>query len=266
MGDVADRIHQPFEPAYRPGVAVVIHADMSVDVFREMFQPVTAFNSKAHIEITADAVTMHATDEARVAWVDIHVVHSAFEFIQAGDTPASTALDVNGLLDVFSIPPADTITMTIPTTHEVHITANQLQYRTGTLREENVPEVWLRSEPGTEIDLTTSPAMLSKVIGLAVDMTDRVEFGTTPTEKSAYIAGTGDTDDVRVDIALSNTCEALGLSVEESYSLTYLDPIQQRIPADRPVQLQWGPDSPLQVQYPVAAGHGTVTYTIRPNA
>ena len=243
-----------------------MYAEVSTNVFRDTFQPVMVFDGEAHIDITGDAVTIHATDEARAAWVDIHVPHSAFEFIQAGDTPASTALDVNGLLDVHDIPSVDTITMAIPNTHEVQITAKQLLYRTGTIREVNVPEIWLRTEPGTAVDITTSPAMLSKVIGLAVDMTDRVEFGTTSTERLAYIAGTGDRDDVRVDVPLSNTCEVPESRVEESYSLTYLDPIQQRIPADTPVRLQWGPGSPLRVEYPIAAGHATVTYTIRPNA
>lgn len=236
---------------------------LDANVFMSIVTPLSVYDSEAHVRISSDTFYSHATDASQVSWVDLELSSDAFESFDAENE--KLALDV-GRLERFGklFPPDAPVTVDFDTsTQKVAVGAHQLQYEAPSLFPGSVPKVHNKQNPGDEVRATVSADTLFSVIDLAVDIADDLTFGIDDGER-LYATASGEGDRMRMDFTAGPEIAASTDEFEVDYPLDKIHEICKVIPSGTELRFSFGDDSPLQLQYEFADGHGTVAFTVCP--
>lgn len=93
---------------------------------------------------------------------------------------------------------------------------------------------------------------------------DHLEVGVDEADERLYVRADGDTDTVAVDFPAEDCADFEVGPARSLFSLQYLSAVERALPADDVVRLRLGEEAPVEVEFGVADGAGTVTYVVSP--
>lgn len=207
-----------------------------------------------------------AVDPANVAMVSLSLPADAFDAFDARGTALGVSLD--RLLDVVGMAGRDRAVRLRYDTE-----ARKLQVRVGELSYTLAlidPDA-IRSPPDAdafadqfEAAVTVEGRAFSRAVAAADLVSDHLELGVDETGDYLYARAQGDTDSTALELAAEDCVAFDPGSAHSLFSLDYLTSVDRAVPADGPVRLRIGEDAPVEIEFDVAGGDGSVRYVLSP--
>lgn len=218
------------------------------------------------VHVDEDGLSVEAMDPATVAMVSLSLSADAFDSYDA--EPSAMGVDLTRLLAVVEM--ADSgqlVQLTLdPETRMLHVRVGELSYTLALIDTDAIrsPPDRIDLSEQFEASVTASGREFSRAVEAADMVSDHLELGLDRDEELLYARANGDTDSVALEVAAED-CEAVDFGPAHSlFSLQYLSSVDRSVPSDRPVQLRLGEEAPIEVNFDVADGAGTVRYVVSP--
>jgi proliferating cell nuclear antigen len=231
---------------------------------KDAIAPVTAVVDEAKISFTNDGINISAIDAANVAVVDMSIRDAAFEQYDGSGT---IGVNLNRFTSVLSMADqGDIIRCQLDDgSNTLHIDIGVLSFDLGLLDPET-----MRQEPDIE-DRDHDAAVVFEASDLARGLTaaglcsDEVILRADVDERAFHIMARGDTDSS--DLTLEDDDLEAGdveADSKSKYTLDYAESIENPIPAETEVSLQFSSESPLELAYELHDGDVSVSHVLAP--
>lgn len=255
------------DPPRNPAVSMVADPD----TLSTALDAVGAIVDECVFAVDETGVSVEAMDPATVAMVSLDLEADAFDAF-AVDTDRRLGVPLERLRDVVGIADAgQPIELALdPETRKLHVQVGELAYTLGLIDPDAI-----RSPPD-RVDLADQYAASATLDGdsvtRAVDaagmVADHLALGAATGAEAGdalSVRADGDTDAVEIEFERDD-CQALDAPepVESLFSLQYLDSVTGATPGDRPVDLRFGDEAPIEVAFDVADGAGRVAFVVSP--
>jgi len=218
------------------------------------------------LAVDETGVSVEAMDPATVAMVSLDLDADAFDAFDV-DTDRRLGVPLERLRDVVGIADAgQPVELAFDaSTRLLHVQVGELAYTLALVDPDAI-----RSPPD-RVDLadqyeggaTLGGAGVARAVDAADMVADHLALGAAADH--LYVRADGDTDSVEIEFP-ADDCEALDApeSAESLFSLQYLDSVTGATPSDRPVDLRFGDEAPIEVAFDVADGAGRVAFVVSP--
>ncbi|SEW19973.1 DNA polymerase sliding clamp [Halobacterium jilantaiense] len=256
--DTTRRVQPPRDPA----VSVVADPD----VLTTALDALGAIVDECVLAVGEDGVSVEAMDPATVAMVSLDLDADAFDAFDV-DTDRRLGVPLERLRDVVGIADAGQpveLAFDAETRH-LHVQVGELAYSLALVDPEAI-----RSPPD-RVDLadqyassaTLDGASLARAVDAADMVADHLALGAE--DDHLHVRADGDTDSVEIEFPAAD-CAALDAPepVESLFSLQYLASVTSATPGDRPVDLRFGDEAPIEAAFDVADGDGRVAFVVSP--
>jgi proliferating cell nuclear antigen len=241
-------------------------ARLKAETARKVIETVYALVEECRIHLGEDGIHIMAADPALVASVTLNVDSAAFDTYSASG--GLIGVNLERLSDVLGVAERDQlVTFTLDNeTRKLHVAVDELEYRMALIDPDSI-----RSPPDpSNFDFEYSGTVVVRTEEVdrfvwASDMVaDHLAIGMAEEEKPFYVEAEGDTDDVSLALSDDDLIERTPGSARSLFSLDYLSAINRPIPSDSAVRLSLGNELPIELQYEIASGHGSVEYVLSP--
>lgn len=219
------------------------------------------------LRVDGDGVAVDAVDPATVAMVSLAVDADAFEAYSAPDDPLRLGVGLDRLRDVVGMADSgQSVRLAFdPERRTLHVRVGGLAYTLALVDPDAV-----RSPPD-RVDLADQYAAtvalpgreFSRAVAAADMVSDHLAMGVDG-DDGLYVRADGDTDTVAVDFPAEECGEFDAGPAHSLFSLQYLSAVERAVPVDDPVRLRLGEEAPVDVEFSVADGAGTVRYVVSP--
>ncbi|WP_330630394.1 DNA polymerase sliding clamp [Halocatena halophila] len=225
---------------------------------------VSVLVDECKIRLDEDGATIRAIDPASAGMVDLRLEADAFESYETdGET---IGVNLTRLEDIAGMANADDlINLTLEEkTRKLQIQIDGLEYTLALIDPDSI-----RQEPDLpDLDLPATIAIEGRDIDRAVtaaDMvSDHIALGVNDAEEFFYVDAEGDTDDVHFELDRDELISLSAGDAHSLFSLDYLKEMNKAIPKDAEVTVDLGDEFPVNLQFEIAEGNGSVTYVLAP--
>jgi len=244
-----------------PAVRAVARAD----VLRTVVSTARSLVTESRIELDSDGLHLAATDPATVASLRLSLAPGAFDHYDAGAT--TIGVDLERLADVLSLADGDDlVAISVDDSRGLlHVECADLHYTLALVDPDAI-----RSPPDPEklqfdhaggVRLDASD--LTRVVRAAEMVSDHVDLELGDSNPVFRGTADGDTDTATVTRDADDLHDATPGDASATFSVSYLDDVVRVLPA-APVDLSLGEELPLELDYEIAEGHGTVEFLLSP--
>lgn len=243
---------------------MTLSAIVSKPVLEEFVNPLSEFVNEAAISITAEGLEVQAVDPANVALVDVTLDAAAFESYDAEET--TVGLNVDRLEDALSyVGSGDLVQLKLNGRRQLDIKFGGADLSLSTIDPGSI-----RTTESPTLELPTRVIPDGDQFATGVDV---VQFATDDDE-AALVSWTGDQlrmnavgDTEEASIAFDRA-ELISVKATEQvrshYSVPYLKSAAKPLDAESELELSLGQEMPLELQYDIAEGLGSVAIQIAP--
>lgn len=225
---------------------------------------VSVLVDECKIRLEEEGLAIRAVDPANAGMVNLTLDTSAFESYETdGET---IGINLTRLEDIAGMANADDLIHfeLDEKTRKLHIQIDGLEYTLALIDPDSI-----RQEPDLpDLDLPATITIEGRDIDRAVkaaDMvSDHIALGVEAEDEQFYVDAEGDTDDVHFEL---DRDKLISLSAGDAYSLfslDYLKEMNKAIPNDAEVQIDLGDEFPVNINFAIAAGNGSVTFVLAP--
>jgi len=262
-----DDTTQHAAPPRDPALSAVAGADTLATVL----DAVGAIVDECVLAVDDAGVSVEAMDPATVAMVSLDLDADAFDAFHV-DTDRRLGVPLQRLRDVVGIADAGQLVELAldDETRKLHVRVGELAYTLALIDPDAI------RAPPDRVDLadqyaasaTLQGAAVARAVDAADMVSDHLALGADAGGEAGdalYVRAEGDTDSVELEFPAAD-CQALDAPepVESLFSLQYLDSVTGASPADRPVDLRFGDEAPIEVAFDVADGDGRVAFVVSP--
>jgi|AntRauMinimDraft_4_1070384.scaffolds.fasta_scaffold00529_4 proliferating cell nuclear antigen len=261
--DTTQRAQPPRDPAFS--------AVADPDTLTTVLDALGAIVDECVLAVDDAGVSVEAMDPATVAMVSLDLDAAAFEAFDV-DTDRRLGVPLDRLRDVVGIADASQpVELAFDAeTRLLHVQVGELAYTLALVDPDAI-----RSPPDRvdladqyEATATLDGAGVTRAVDAADMVADHLALGAATDGEDGdalYVRADGDTDSVEIEFP-GEDCEAFDAPepVESLFSLQYLASVTGATPADRPVDLRFGDEAPVEVAFDVAGGAGRVAFVVSP--
>ncbi|MXR20525.1 DNA polymerase sliding clamp [Halobacterium bonnevillei] len=240
----------------------------SAPILETILDDVAVLVDECVLRVDTDGVSVDAMDPATVAMVSLSVDAEAFEAYDAPDEVLRLGIDIERLGDVVGMADADqAVRLAVDLERRtLHVRVGELAYTLALIDPDAVRSPPDRVDLADQFEATVGlPGReFSRAVAAADMVSDHLEAGVSESEERFYVRADGDADTVAVDVPAED-CTAFDSGPARSlFSLQYLSAVERAVPADDPVRLRLGEEAPVEVEFDVADGDGSVRYVVSP--
>lgn len=216
---------------------------------------------ECQIELSEDGLSSSAADEAGVCVVDISISNSAFESFESREQ--KIGVDVAELSDILSIADDEPISLILEN-HHLQGIFDEVDYHSALIdldhieNKQEIPDLDLRAQFG----LTAS--QLNKAIKVTSQVSDKVVVVLDEEGGEVIFNASGDDNRVNVEYEKDELIHMNDSGAEAMFSLGYLEKINSVIPEDGEIDVRFGEDFPMVMDYEILDGDGEVSIMLAP--
>ena len=240
----------------------MLNVTARLDLIRTIVETLGVVVEEARLDFSADGLIVRVVDPSHVAMIKMEVDSASFETWEVDET--NLGLEMRKLKEFLSLGSSDDLVELKyddvsgqATVHLGRIHLNLRPLDNSTLNPPNVPSLEL------PCGVTIAGADLSQALRAARQVGDLVNF--TLDDKLFSVNVQGSTDSVNVEFTKD---ELVAIDCKEpahsQYSLTYLIPMTKIFSGMKNVNLRFGENFPLKLNFDFADGAGHVEYFLAP--
>lgn len=263
-----DTATRPATNLAQPPTDAPFTATASAGVLETVLDDVAVLVDECVLRVDSDGLSVDAMDPATVAMVSLSVDADAFEAYSAPDDALHLGVSLDRLRDVVGMADAgEPVRLAFDAERRtLHVRVGELAYTLALVDPDAVrsppDRVDLAEQFSASVRLPGSE--VSRAVAAAEMVADHLEVGVDESDERLYVRADGDTDTVAVDFPAEDCADFAGGPARSLFSLQYLSSVERALPADGPVRLRLGEEAPVEVEFPVADGAGSVTYVVSP--
>ena len=240
----------------------MLNVTARLDLIRTIVETLGVVVEEARLDFSADGLIVRVVDPSHVAMIKMEVDSAVFETWEVDET--NLGLEMRKLKEFLSLGSSDDLVELKyddvsgqATVHLGRIDLNLRPLDNSTLNPPNVPSLDL------PCGVTIAGADLSQALRAARQVGDLVNFSLD--DKLFSVNVQGSTDSVNVEFSKD---ELVAIDCNEpahsQYSLTYLIPMTKIFSGMKNVNLRFGENFPLKLNFDFADGAGHVEYFLAP--
>jgi proliferating cell nuclear antigen len=233
-------------------------------VIKEFVGTLRAIVDEAKISVSPDGLHTCAVDPANVAMYDVDLATGAFESFDASE--GVLGMNLERFEEVLKLAKKDDLVQLSfnTTTFKLVIHIDGVEFTMALIDPDSIrnePEIPNMDLP---ISFTTGEAQISHGFRAADMVSDHIRFRCDETEQAVFIEAEGDTDDVNLELAADDLVELTVSDGRALFSLDYVKNISKQFPKNTEIEMTFGTDFPMMIEYEFADGECTVLAMLAP--
>ncbi|WP_254824855.1 DNA polymerase sliding clamp [Haloglomus halophilum] len=233
-------------------------------VIKEFVGTLRAIVDEAKISVSPDGLHARAVDPANVAMYDIELSTGAFESFDASE--GVLGMNLERFEEVLKLAKKDDLVQLSfnTTTFKLVIHIDGVEFTMALIDPDSIrndPEIPNMDLP---ISFTIGEAQISRGVKAADMVSDHIRFRCDETEQAVFIEAEGDTDNVSFELAADDLVALTASDGRSLFSLDYVKDISKQFPKNTEIEMTFGTDFPMMIEYGFADGECNVLAMLAP--
>lgn len=239
-------------------------ASLKGGVIKEFVGTLRAIVDEAKITVSPDGLHARAVDPANVAMYDVELATGAFESFDASE--GVLGMNLERFEEVLKLAKKDDLVQLSfnTTTYKLVIHIDGVEFTMALIDSDSIrnePEIPNMDLP---ISFTIGEAQISRGVKAADMVSDHIRFRCDETEQAVFIEAEGDTDDVSFELAADDLVALTASDGRSLFSLDYVKDISKQFPKNTEIEMTFGTDFPMMIEYGFADGECNVLAMLAP--